>query len=96
MLGFDGVKQEDIIGEPFLIKCSWQEKSETRMSPESGEEFVSSRIYSTEDPRPKFGDQIRPVSDLVEVQDWQRIKTRDVYPMTAFGKREKPDFGLVT
>lgn len=96
VLGFDSVAQTDILGEKYTIKCSWQEKSETRMSPESGEEFVSSRIYSTEDPRPKFGDMIRPISDLVDGEDWQRIKTKDTYPMTAFGKREKPDFGLVT
>lgn len=96
ILGFDAVAQKDIVGDSYLIKCAWQDKAEARMSPETGEEFLSTRIYSTEDPRPKFGDDIRPVSDLVDGGDWQRIKAKDTFPMSMFGKKEKPDFGLVT
>lgn len=100
MLFFDTVAQEEVYGETYRIKCAWQDKAEMRSSvgsgTETGEEFLSTRIYSTEDPRPKFGDDIRPVSDLIEGEDWQRIRAVDKYPMSAFGKSEKPDFGLVT
>lgn len=96
LLDFDAVAQKPVYGESYEIKCAWQDKAEAKMSPETGEEFLSTRIYSTEDPRPKMGDDIRPVSDLVDGEDWQRIRLQEKFPMSMFGKTEKPDFGLVT
>lgn len=96
ILGFDGATQESVYGEPYQIKCAWQDKAEAKVSPETGEEFLSQRVYSTEDPRIKLGDQIRPVSDLVDGEDWQRVRLVEKFPMSMFGKSEKPDFGAVT
>lgn len=96
VLDFDPMTQKPVYGDPYMIKCAWQDKAEARMSPETGEEFLTTRIYSTEDPRPRFGDEIRPVSDLIAGEDWQRIRVLDKFPMSMFGKKEKPDFGLVT
>lgn len=96
VLAFDAVAQKEVYGEVYQIKCAWQDKAEARISGETGEEFLSTRIYSTEDPRPNFGDDIRPISTLIGGDGWQRIKAKDTYPMSMFGKKEKPDFGLVT
>lgn len=93
---FNALTQQYIFGESYTVLCGWQDKAETKIDPDSGEEFVTQRVYSTEDPRPQHGDQIRPVSDLVEGEDFQRIRLKEKFPMSMFGKTEKPDFGLVT
>lgn len=95
VLGFDTIKQSATYGEPYQIKCSWQDKSETKVDPETGEEFTCTRIYSTEDDRPRVGDEIRPVSSLIAGEGWQRIRALEKFPMSMFGKSEKPDFNLV-
>ena len=93
---FNAVSQQYDFGESYLIKCAWQDKAETKIDPNTGEEFTTMRTYSTEDSRPRHGDQIRPVSDLIDGEDFQRIRLKEKFPASAFGKRELPDFGLVT
>lgn len=96
VLSFDTVSQEPVFGESYRIKCAWQDKAETKVNPDTGEEFTTQRVYSTEDARPRHGDQIRPVSTLIDGEDFQRIRLKEKFPMSMFGKSEKPDFGLVT
>jgi len=96
VLGFNPLTQDFSFGETYTILCGWQDKAETKIDPDSGEEFTTRRTYSTEDTRPRHGDQIRPVSALIESQDFQRIRLKESYPMSMFGSTEKPDFGLVT
>lgn len=96
LVDFDPMTQTSTYGDPFTIKCAWQDKSEDKIDGDSGEQYLSTRVYSTEDTRPKLGDQIRPISPLVDEDSWDRIRTHEKFPMSMFGKNEKPDFGLVT
>lgn len=84
-------------GPPYEIACTWIGKAEVRNN-NDGKEFVSRVQFMHEDGRVKYMDKIAKGSHQGE---WSAAKAEDIkshtdYPMTMFGKNEKPDFESMT
>lgn len=82
-------------GPVYEIACTWaaegkQERDRGGMSGSQGTEFIGNMTFWTEDPRPKYGDQIRQKG----AELWEPIRARMDWDMSFFG--EIPDYRLVT
>lgn len=76
-------------GEPYEIACNWiAEHRQERAN--DGQEFIGRHTFFTEDPRPKFMDQIRREG----FEDWEEIRSTTNWEMAMFN--DTPDFRLVT
>jgi len=89
----DGMTGEIVYGDEYAIACTWAAESKVFRNPASkdGEEYVSSYITWSEDPRPKRGDLILLDSPVV---DWQEILDHMEWDMSPFG--ETPDYRTIT
>ncbi len=76
-------------GPEYEIACNWSAKVERRTDP-TGKEFVSQHDIFTEDPRPKYQDQI----SFEHSSGWQTIKAVTSWDMAMF--KTTPDFKLTT
>lgn len=82
-----------IYGEPYQIACTWTAGGgEQRFQNGDQVEYVSKSIIWTEDPRPKFRDQI----EMPGSYGRETIRTVTHYDMSALGEPDSPDFELAT
>lgn len=78
-------------GEEYEIACTWAAESK-EMRDATGAEFVSAYIIWSEDPRPKYRDQI--LLNTVAETGWQEIRSHMEWDMLMFD--DTPDFRTVT
>lgn len=94
-MGEDGENGGVTYGTPYEIACTWLAESkefrEAGAPAGRGVEFISTFVIYTEDPRPRYLDQI-----LINEPDspWQTIRLRLAYDMAMFN--DTPDYKLVT
>ena len=76
-------------GAVYEIACTWAAEGKQERDAQ-GLEFTGRNTYWTEDPRPRYGDEIRQKGETL----WEPIRARMSWDMSPFG--EIPDFRLVT
>ena len=86
-----------LYGDPYEIACTWKTGGKLMrtlggQSGAEGEEFVADMLVYTEDPRPRFRDEI------VLAGDSRRMKIRRVaeFDMSPFDEPDSPDFEIAT
>lgn len=80
-----------LYGAEYEILCTWAAESK-QMRDDSGAEFVSAYIIWSEDPRPKYRDQI--LLNTVAPTGWQEIRSHMEWDMLMFD--DVPDYRTVT
>lgn len=80
-----------LFGDPYTIACTWKTGGKLVRTAE-GAEFVADMLIYTEDPRPKYRDEI-----VLAGHD-RRMQIRNVaeYDMSPFGETDSPDFEVAT
>lgn len=86
-----------LFGDPYTIACTWKTGGKLvrtigGQSGAAGDEFVADMLIYTEDPRPKYRDEI-----VLAGHD-RRMQIRNVaeYDMSPFGETDSPDFEVAT
>ena len=90
-LGQDLENGGTLYGDPYEIACTWAAESQ-EMRDATGAEFVSKYVIWSEDPRPKYRDQI--LLNTEAATDWQTIRDHMQWDMAMFS--DVPDYRTVT
>lgn len=96
-LSQDLMTGETVYGDPYDIACTWTAESKPErdaggMAGARGAEFISQHTIYTEDPRPKYLDQI----SFTGSNGWEEIRSVTNWDMSSLGEPDSPDFKLVT